>query len=154
MPQDKPGAPQNPGAPKNPSAPQNRKPHPNARKDKSKSGAPSDLAHVRWIALSLSIALIAISLALRLQPSLIPKGSALASDMFGKVGIVLMCVWLAWPALEALWRAPSGIALVMAALVVLVLFIYRPRTIYVTGPFIAIAAGLAILLGWVRNLNK
>ena len=154
MPQDKPGAPQNPGAPKNPSAPQNRKPHPNARKDKSRSGAPSDLAHVRWIALTLSIALIAISLALRLQPSLIPKGSALASDMFGKVGIVLMCVWLAWPALEALWRAPSGIALVMAALVVLVLFIYRPRTIYVTGPFIAIAAGLAILLGWVRNLNK
>ena len=95
MPQDKPGAPQNPGAPKNPSAPQNRKPHPNARKDKSKSGAPSDLAHVRWIALTLSIVLIAVSLALRLQPSLIPKGSALASDMFGKVGIVLMCVWLA-----------------------------------------------------------
>ena len=148
MPQDKPDAPQKPNAP------QKRKPHSNARNDKSKAGALSDVAHVRWIALILSIVLIAVSLALRLQPSLIPKGSALASDMFGKVGIVLMCVWLAWPALEALWRAPSGIALVMASVVVLALFIYRPRTIYVTGPFLAIAAGLAILLGWVRNFNK
>lgn len=142
MPQDK------------PNAPRNRKPRSNVRNDQSKAGAPSELAHVRWLSLAISIALIAISLALRLQPSLIPKGSALASEMFGKVGIVLMCVWLAWPVLETLWRAPSGIALVMASLVVLALFVYRPRTIYVTGPFLAIAAGLAILLGWVRNFKK
>ena len=133
---------------------QNRKPSVNRKTSKAKVAELSEIGHVRWIALIISICLMAVSLLLRVQPSLIPKGSALASELLGKVGIVLICVWLAWPALEALWSAPSGIALVIASLFVFALFVYRPRTIFVTGPFLAVAAGLAIMLGWIRNFNK
>jgi cation transport ATPase len=139
----------------NPGSGKNRKPTaPKSRPANRNNGQQNDLRHVRWIALILSLGLMLISVILRVQPSLLPKGSDLASDAFGKVGIVLLCVWLAWPAIEIIWRAPSGAALVLASVVALGLFVYRPKTIYLTGPFLAIATVLALLLGWLRKLNR
>jgi hypothetical protein len=112
-----------------------------------------DLSHVRWVALILAIGLLVASLVLKLQPSLLPKDSSLASELIGKVGVVTLCLWLAWPTIEALWKAPGGLAVVVASLFVFGLFVYRPKTIYLTGPFLAIAAVLALLAGWIRK-NK
>ena len=91
---------------------------------------------------------------LRLQPSLLAKDTALASDVFGKVGIVFVCAWLAWPAIELIWRSPSGIALFISIGFAAGLFVYRPKTLWITGPFLAVAAVLAILLGWIRNQRR
>ena len=113
-----------------------------------------EMANMRWLVLAVSIGLMLFSLALRFQPSLLTKDAALASDLFGKVGIVFMCTWLAWPAIEMLWRAPSGMALFVAMVFAAGLFIYRPKTLSITGPFLAVATVLAVLLGWMRNLKR
>ena len=42
------------------------------------------------------------------------------------------------------------IAIVFAA----ALFVYKPKTLYVTGPFLAVGAVLAILLGWMRDRGR
>ncbi len=121
---------------------------------KSKTQRPvphNEMANVRWLVLIASIGLMLFAVVLRLQPSLLSKDTSLASDTFGKVGIVLMCAWLAWPGIEMLWRAPSGMSLFIAILFAAGLFIYRPKTLYVTGPFLAVAAVLAILVGWISR---
>ena len=125
------------------------------RKSKSPQLVPrSEMAHMRWMVLAVSIGLMLFALVLRLQPSLLSKDTALASDLFGKVGIVFMCTWLAWPAIEMLWLAPSGMALFIAIVFAAGLSIYNRKTLYVTGPFLAVAAVLAILLGWVRKQKR
>ena len=112
------------------------------------------MAHMRWMVLAASLGLMLFAVVLRLQPSLLSKDTALASDLFGKVGIVFMCTWLAWPAIEMLWRAPSGMALFIAIVFAAGLSIYNRKTLYITGPFLAVAAVLAILLGWVRKQKR
>jgi len=114
----------------------------------------SEMAKMRWLILAAALGLMALALVLRFQPSLLAKDTALASDLFGKVGIVFMCTWLAWPAIEMLWRAPSGAALFIAILFAAGLSIYNRKTLYVTGPFLAVAAVLAILLGWIRKQQR
>ena len=125
------------------------------RKSKTPQQVPrSEMAHMRWMVLAASLGLMLFAVVLRLQPSLLSKDTALASDLFGKVGIVFMCTWLAWPAIEMLWRAPSGMALFIAIVFAAGLSIYNRKTLYITGPFLTIAAVLAILLGWVRNQKR
>ena len=114
----------------------------------------SEMAHMRWMVLAASLGLMLFALVLRIQPSLLSKDTALASEIFGKVGIVFMCMWLAWPAIEMLWRAPSGMALFIAIVFAAGLSIYNRKTLYVTGPFLIVAAALAILLGWIRNHKR
>jgi hypothetical protein len=36
-------------------------------------------------------------------------------------------------------------------MMVLGLFIYRPKTIYITGPFIAVAIAIAMVRSWLRK---
>jgi hypothetical protein len=122
-----------------------------ASRNRSRPPASKELSHVRWIVLILAIGLVFFSLLLRLEPSLIPKGSSLASDAFGKVGIVLFCMWLAWPAVEMVWRSPSGTALAVAFALSVGLFLYQRKTIYFTGPFLIVATVLALLLGRIRR---
>lgn len=125
------------------------------RKSKTPQQTPrSEMAHMRWMVLAVSLGLMLFAVVLRLQPSLLSKDTALASDLFGKVGIVFMCTWLAWPAIEMLWRAPSGMALFIAIVFAAGLSIYNRKTLYITGPFLAVAAVLAILLGWIRNQKR
>ena len=114
----------------------------------------SEMANMRWMVLAASLGLMLFAVVLRIQPSLLSKDTALASEIFGKVGIVFMCMWLAWPAIEMLWRAPSGMALFIAIVFAAGLSIYNRRTLYVTGPFLIVAAALAILLGWIRNQKR
>ena len=133
----------------------NRRPSPN-RAPQSKGGAPSKggLEHVRWVAFALSIVLILASLILRLQPQLLPKSSSLASELLGKVGIVTLCIWLAWPAIETMLRAPSGMAFAVASGFAIILFIYRPKTIYITGPFLLVGAGIILIMNWLKTSGK
>ena len=115
---------------------------------------PSEIAHTRWLVLAAGLGLILFSLVLKLQPSLLSKDTALASDIFGKVGIVFMCAWLAWPAMEVIWRAPSGVALFVSVAFAAGLFVYKPKTLWITGPFLAVATVIAIVLGWIRNKQR
>jgi hypothetical protein len=112
---------------------------------------PSEWTHVRWIALVLSICLMAGAVLLRINPSLLPRSSALISELLGKVGIVVFCLWLAWPAIVAMLRLPSGVALGVASLFAFGLFLYRSKTIYITGPFLIIAAAVAFAMSWIRR---
>lgn len=111
----------------------------------------NEMANMRWMVLVASLGLMLFAVVLRLQPSLLSKDTGLASATFGKVGIVLMCAWLAWPAVEMLWRAPSGLSLFVGVILAAGLFVYRPKTLYITGPFLAVAAILTFLLGWISR---
>ena len=106
---------------------------------------------LRWGMLAVGLTMLATSLVLRIQPSLLSKGTSLIADLFGKVGLVFLAAWLAWPAVIALRKAPGGMLVLAGAMATMLLFVYRPRTIYLTGPFIGIAAGLAIIVGWIRK---
>ena len=105
----------------------------------------------RWLALIFGLVLLGAGLSMRFAPSLWDGQHWLASDTFSKVGLVLVCMWLAWPAVEAIRRAPGGTMLMIACTLVLGLFVYRPKSIWVTGPFIAVAIGTAMVRGWLRK---
>ena len=97
--------------------------------------------------------LIFASFFLKLEPSILPKGSAAASELLAKVGLVFVCAWVAWPAIAAVKQAPGGMLVLVGGFATVMLFVMRPRTIYLTGPFILIAAILAIIVGWIRRIR-
>ncbi len=105
----------------------------------------------RWLALIFGIALLCIGLSMRFAPAVWDGQRWLASDTFSKVGLVLVCMWMAWPAIEAIRRAPGGAFLMIACTLVFGLFVYRPKTILITGPFIGVAIVAALVRGWLRK---
>jgi hypothetical protein len=107
----------------------------------------------RWGMLVVGALLVIASLILKMEPSLLPKGSAAASELLAKVGLVFISAWIAWPAIAAVKQAPGGMLVLVGGFATVMLFVMRPRTIYLTGPFILIAAVLAILVGWLRRLR-
>lgn len=124
-----------------------------AGKPKSRKLTDEELSALilRWGMLVVGLTMLLASLILRVQPSLLSKGTSLIADMFGKVGLVFLAAWLAWPAVIALRKAPGGMLVLVGAMATMLLFVYRPRTIYLTGPFMGIAAGLAVIVGWIRK---
>lgn len=108
----------------------------------------------RWMALISGVVLLCLGLSMRFAPALWDGQRWLATDTFSKVGLVLICMWMAWPAVEAIRRAPGGAMLMIACVFVLGLFVYRPRTILVTGPFIVVAVGAAMVRGWLRKYRR
>jgi len=44
--------------------------------------------------------------------------------------------------------------LMIACILVVGLFVYRPKTIWVTGPFIAVAVVTAMVRGWLRKHRR
>jgi len=110
------------------------------------SNAPNPLS--RWLALASGVVLLCLGLSMRFAPTVWDGQRWLASDTLSKVGLVLLCMWLAWPAVEAIRKAPGGALLMIACTMVIGLFIYRPKTIYLTGPFISVAIAIAMLRGW------
>ncbi|MCE2808867.1 MAG: hypothetical protein LW850_23500 [Planctomycetaceae bacterium] len=105
----------------------------------------------RWMALIFGVVLLSLGLSMRFAPAIWDGQRWLASDTFSKVGLVLVCMWLAWPAVEAIRKAPGGALLMVACTMVVGLFVYRPKTIYITGPFIAVAIGIALVRGWMSK---
>ncbi|MFM2220077.1 MAG: hypothetical protein RL240_4395 [Planctomycetota bacterium] len=102
----------------------------------------------RWLALIIGSVLLFIGLSMRFAPAVWDGQRWMASDTFSKVGVVLLCMWMAWPAVEAIRKAPGGAILMIALTAVLMLFFYRPKTILFTGPFISLAIAIALLRGW------
>lgn len=105
----------------------------------------------RWMALISGVALLCTGLSMRFAPAIWDGQRPLATDTFSKVGLVLICMWLAWPTVEAIRRAPGGTMLMIACILVVGLFVYRSKTIWVTGPFIAVAVATAMVRGWLRK---
>lgn len=108
----------------------------------------------RWLALISGIALLCVGLSMRFAPTLWDGQRWLASDTFSKVGLVLVCMWMAWPAVEAIRKAPGGAMLMIACSMVTALFMYRPKTIFFTGPFIAVAILIALVRGWLQRNRR
>jgi|688.fasta_scaffold177268_3 hypothetical protein len=108
----------------------------------------------RWLALISGIVLLCIGLSMRFAPAVWDGQRWLASDTFSKVGLVLVCMWMAWPAVEAIRKAPGGAILMIACAMVTALFMYRPKTIFITGPFIAVAILVALIRGWLQKNRR
>jgi hypothetical protein len=103
------------------------------------------------LALSSGIVLLVLGLTMRIAPAVWDGQRWLASDTFSKVGLVLVCMWMAWPGLESLRRMPGGVGLLVACALVFCLFLYRPKTIYLTGPFLAVAIAIAYARSWLSK---
>lgn len=108
----------------------------------------------RTLALGLGILLLVLGLTMRFAPQVWDGQRWLASDTLSKVGLVAICMWMAWPAMESIRKTPGGAMLLVACIFVVGLFLYRPRTLYLTGPFIAIAIAVAYLRRWIGNFPK
>jgi hypothetical protein len=63
-------------------------------------------------------------------------------------------MWLAWPVIESIRKTPGGAMLLVASTAVFGLFLYRPRTLLLTGPFLAIAIAAAYLRLWLGRTPK
>jgi hypothetical protein len=107
----------------------------------------------RTLALVFGAALVLAGLSMRVAPAVWDGQRWLASDTLSKVGLVLICMWLAWPALEAIRKAPGGAMLMIACTLAMGLFFYRPKTLYITGPFLAVAIAVAWLRGWLQRMR-
>ena len=108
----------------------------------------------RWLALIIGVALLLVGLSMRFAPAVWDGQRWMASDTFSKVGVVLLCMWMDWPAVEAIRKAPGGAILMIALTAVLMLFLYRPKTILFTGPFISLAIAMALLRGWWQRSSR
>jgi hypothetical protein len=108
----------------------------------------------RSLALISGIVLLCIGLSMRFAPAVWDGQRWLASDTFSKVGLVLVCMWMGWPAVEAIRKAPGGALLMIACTMVTGLFMYRPKTIFFTGPFIAVAILVALIRGWLQRNGR
>ena len=73
----------------------------------------------RWMALISGVVLLCMGLSMRFAPAIWDGQRWLATDTFSKVGLVLICMWLAWPGVEAIRRAPGGTMLMIACALVL-----------------------------------
>jgi hypothetical protein len=109
---------------------------------------------VRWGLLVVGSGMLGTSLLLKWQPSLLPRGTEVAIDMTARIGVVCVAAWLAWPMLASLRRVPGGVILVAGVILTFVLFAIRKQTIYVLGPYMAVAIVLALVVGWLRKLRR
>lgn len=108
----------------------------------------------RVLALVSGMVLLGLGVSMRLAPQVWDGQRWLASDSLSKVGLFLICMWLAWPMIESIRRTPGGAMLLVVCTAVFGLFLYRPRTLYVTGPFLAIAIAVAYLRLWLGRTPK
>ncbi|MCU0711996.1 MAG: hypothetical protein MUC43_08045 [Pirellula sp.] len=109
---------------------------------------------VRWGMFVIGATLISLSLLLKWQPSLLPRGTDSAIDVSARVGLICLASWLAWPVFAALRRAPGGILLIVGVFFTAIMFTIRKQSIYILGPYMAIAIIAAIILGWIRKNKK
>ncbi|MFO0013220.1 MAG: hypothetical protein ACK553_10780 [Planctomycetota bacterium] len=108
----------------------------------------------RVLALFLGIVLLTLGVTLQLAPQVWNGQRWLASDTFSKVGLFLVCLWLAWPAAESIRKTPGGAILLVACTAVFGLCLYRPKTLLLTGPFLAVAIAVAYLRRWLARPPK
>ncbi len=108
----------------------------------------------RVLALVFGVVLLTMGVTMRIAPEVWDGQRWLATDSLSKVGLFMICVWLAWPVIESIRKTPGGAMLLVACTAVFGLFLYRPRTLLLTGPFLAIAIGIAYLRGWLGRISK
>ncbi len=108
----------------------------------------------RILALVLGLGFLGIGLSMRLSPQMWDGQRVLASEPLNKVGLVLLSIWLAWPAIESIRRTPGGAMLLIACTAAFGLFLFRPKTILFTGPFLAIGIALAYARQWLSRPPK
>lgn len=111
----------------------------------------SSASFVRWGMFFIGAALMALSLLLKWQPSMMPRGTDSAIDVSARVGLICLASWLAWPVFATIRRAPGGLLLIAGVVFTFVMFSVRKQSIYILGPYMAIAIIAALILGWIRK---
>ncbi|MFN7876072.1 MAG: hypothetical protein ACK5PB_12185 [Pirellula sp.] len=114
----------------------------------------STASFVRWGMFSIGAVLMALSLLLKWQPSLMPRGTDSAIDISARVGLICLASWLAWPVFATIKRAPGGILLIAGVIFTLIMFSVRKQSIYILGPYMAVAIVAALILGWLRKTRR
>jgi len=109
---------------------------------------------VRWGMFTVGSVLVALSLLLKWQPSLLPSGTDAVMDLTARVGLICLASWLAWPVFIAVKKAPGGAILIIGIFFTAFMFIVRKQSIYILGPYMAIAIVAAMILGWLRKQKK
>jgi hypothetical protein len=105
----------------------------------------------RWTLFSIGVIALLLSVAIRFQPEWFPKGWKVAFDLLGRVGIVCVATWLAWPLLMSLNKLPGGILLVFGIMLTMILFTVRKQSIYLLGPVMAVIVILTMGASWIRR---
>ncbi|MCU0719038.1 MAG: hypothetical protein MUC83_04990 [Pirellula sp.] len=116
--------------------------------------APSSASFVRWGMFTIGATLMALSLLLKWQPSLLPRGTDTAIDLSARVGLICLASWLAWPVFATIKKAPGGILLIAGIMFTVIMFAVRKQSIYILGPYMAIAIIAALILGWIRKTKR
>lgn len=114
----------------------------------------SSASFVRWGMFSIGAALMTLSLLLKWQPSLMPRGTDSAIDVSARVGLICLASWLAWPVFATIKRAPGGLLLIAGIIFTLIMFSIRKQSIYILGPYMAVAVVAALILGWIRKSKR
>lgn len=109
---------------------------------------------VRWGMFTIGATLMALSLLLKWQPSLLPRGTDSAIDLSARVGLICLASWLAWPVFATIKKAPGGILLIAGVIFTVIMFAVRKQSIYILGPYMAIAIIAALILGWIRKTKR
>ena len=109
---------------------------------------------VRWGMFAIGATLVALSLLLKWQPSLLPRGTDTAIDLSARVGLICLASWLAWPVFATIKKAPGGLMLVAGVIFTVIMFAVRKQSIYILGPYMAVAIIAALILGWIRKTKR
>lgn len=108
---------------------------------------------VRGMLLALALGALVCSLMLRFNLDWFSGGSLAVSELMGRVGLVLLCGWWAWPTFKHIRSAPGGFLVLITSFVAAILFIARPKSALLIVPVVLALAAVASLLGWFRRLK-
>ena len=107
----------------------------------------------RWMLFFIAVAALACSGILRWKPELLSQGGLAVSELSGRIGLVLLCGWFAWPTFRHVRSSPGGFIVMVISFVAAILFICRPKSALLIVPIAILAGAIVSLLGWFRKFK-
>lgn len=115
--------------------------------------SPPDISEkfARGVLLFLAFVFLGVAGFLRFNPDWLSQGSLAVSELTGRIGLVLLCGWFAWPTFRHVRAAPGGLLVIVLCFVAAILFIARPKSALLIVPVVITAGSVVSLLGWIRR---
>lgn len=110
----------------------------------------------RWRRLStlgLAIVLSLAAVVIYWVPGASPADAQWLSGLLAKLAIVVAMLWLAFPQIRRLQRMPGGSMMLGGILVLILVFLVRPRLVVYALPMVGTGVGVLMTLKWFSRIT-
>ena len=108
----------------------------------------------RALALGITILLGVTAIAVNWLPGIDEASARWISGSLLKLTLVVGAIWLAFPKIEAIRRMRGGGAILTSGLVLVAVFIIRPKLLIYAVPLAFTATAILVSLGWFSKRSS